>query len=240
MESQCFLNLHESICQCCRLFLLRAAPMPASTVSEAAAISAIAVRTSRFFALLHRTVIRLHDGLFCILLACRRFLRSKRSPCLHSQGHDDREEDRQAFRKTNSSHIVVSFVRTTVFSILPFLRKKCDASPFSHYEKGAESQRTPHLTLLNRFYQKPGSTPASTYACLKPPISLIIWYLRTNKKALELFKLQRLYYGDPGAIRTRDTCLRRAVLYPLSYGASCKEYNNRMCHFHQLFSMLRM
>ena len=140
-------------------------------------------------------------------------------PGLHCQGHDDCEEDRQAFRNTNSSHIVVSFVRTTVFSILPFLRKKCDASPFSHYEKGAESQRTPHLTLLNRFYQKPGSTPASTYACLKPPISLIIWYLRTNKKALELFKLQRLYYGDPGAIRTRDTCLRRAVLYPLSYGA---------------------
>ena len=188
MESQCFLNLHESICQCCRLFLLRAAPMPASTVSEAAAISAIAVRMAVV-------------------------------PSLHCQGHDDCEEDRQTFRNTNSSHIVVSFVRTTVFSILPFLRKKCDASPFSHYEKGAESQRTPHLTLLNRFYQKPGSTPASTYACLKPPISLIIWYLRTNKKALELFKLQRLYYGDPGAIRTRDTCLRRAVLYPLSYGA---------------------
>lgn len=43
--------------------------------------------------------------------------------------------------------------------------------------------------------------------------------LEAHKKAVENPHFSTAFCGDPGAIRTRDTCLRRAVLYPLSYGA---------------------
>ena len=39
---------------------------------------------------------------------------------------------------------------------------------------------------------------------------------------------QAFRHGDPGWIRTNDTRFRRAVLYPLSYGANCGSLSHRL------------
>ena len=39
---------------------------------------------------------------------------------------------------------------------------------------------------------------------------------------------QARFIRDPGWIRTNDTRFRRAVLYPLSYGANCGSLSHRL------------
>src|SRR4051812_19099556 len=77
------------------------------------------------------------------------------------------------------------------------------------------------------------SSPADSPAALSTSLGMVTWFLR--EIALMRFALalkgtahHRRSTSAPGRIRTCDFCLRRAALYPLSYGRGLDESNRGM------------